>query len=209
MSEHEAKHEETLVEAESIVEDDIDEFHPFDEMTEEFMGSDIRRATGPDGLPTNFFEDAESTIPALSCETLVCMEDRSLFVVRDEKGRISEEHKPSEVERAPNGKWYVKDGETGAGTEVEPVRPQCKHYVRQVSTFEANTNNRIHLRLCAGRRTTEGTFMTVRDAAIYACSMREPRDLSTEESIIETFDEQKVRDGKNRGLYSMFKQEID
>jgi hypothetical protein len=76
--------------------------------------------------------------------------------------------------------------------------------VRQVAMFEHNSEAKVHLRLCAARRTTEGTFMTLRDSAMWACSMREPRDLSTEINLLEKFDADKIEQGANREHFSIF-----
>lgn len=177
-----------------------DEFSPFDEIAEEYKPSPIRKVTGADGLPTNFHEGS-SDIPALSVESLVCMEDTSVFVTRDEHGRISSTFQKEKVQRMPNGKYYVK------GVEVQPVRPRCEYYVRQMAMFDYNPEGKVHLRLCSARRTTEGTFMTVRDSAMWACSMRNPRDLVTEEKHLDKFDAEKIEQGKNRKHFSIFKKE--
>jgi hypothetical protein len=49
--------------------------------------------------------------------------------------------------------------------------------------------------------------MTVRDSAMWACSMRVPRDLKTEEEFLEKFDNEKVEQGKRRQHFSIFKKE--
>lgn len=82
--------------------------------------------------------------------------------------------------------------------EVQPIRPRCKHYVRQSAQFQYNARNRVQHRLCAARRTTEGTFMSVRDSGMWACDMREPRDLRTEKKILDKFDRDKIQQGKER-----------
>ncbi len=203
----EASNEETLLESQEPSKEAEEEFHPFDEVSEEFHGSSIFHVTAEDGLPTQHFEQEGDHLPALSCETLACMENRSAFVIRGEHGKIDKSFPPEYVFRRPDGTWEVRDGFEMAGSDVEPLRPACKHYVRQVTSFENRSDKRLHLRLCAARRTTEGTFMTVRDSAIYACSMREPRDIETEQKAIEAFDDDKVAQGKDRSFHSMFKQE--
>lgn len=87
--------------------------------------------------------------------------------------------------------------------EVEPARPECAHYVRQMSQFDYNPENQKIYRLCSARRTTEGTFMTVSDRAVWACSMREPRDLVSEAEI-DDFDARKMKEGASRVYLPMF-----
>lgn len=106
----------------------------------------------------------------------------------------------SEVYRDEIGVWYVK----GTRERVYPKREPCKHYVRQVTQLDLNPKSKVHFRLCAARRTTEGAFMTVRDIAMWACSMREPRDLASEEKYIDSFDEQKMKEGATREYASIF-----
>ena len=87
--------------------------------------------------------------------------------------------------------------------EVEPIRPPCRHYVRQMTQFEYNPENDAILRLCSARRTTEGTFMSVRDRKMSACDMRDPPDLESE-SQIDEFDKKKIEQGATREYFSIF-----
>jgi len=203
---------------ERVEEDDADhEFEPFDELDEEFQPT-ITYGAQADGMPGNSVPETHSDIPALSVETLVCMGDFSKFVVRDEWGEVFAEFQPHEVERAPNGLWRVpldlaterlEDSarfvvrKHGGHAQVEPIRKPCKHYVRQMNQFEMNAAHRVVYRLCAARRTTEGTFMTVRDRGIWACDMREPRHLESEK-FIDDFDELKIKQGRERVYLDMF-----
>jgi hypothetical protein len=113
--------------------------------------------------------------------------------------------KPEQVERDGVGRWRLKWFTLpDFKGEVYPKREPCHHYVRQVTQFDQNPQAKAHIRLCAARRTTEGTFMTLRDTAMWACSMREPRDLVSEEKYIESFDSEKVEQGKQRVYLSIF-----
>lgn len=200
---NEATSEDTQLNASAETQDiSGDEFSPFDEVADEFKPSSIKKITGPDGLPTNSHQTKDSDIPPLSPETLVCMEDMSKFVVRDEYGTIKTEYENVDVLRKPNGGYFLKEH---PDTVVEPIRPRCAHYIRQMAMFDHNPDGKVHLRLCAARRTTEGTFMTVRDSAMWACSMRSPRDLITEEKFLDAFDTTKIEQGKNRENFSIFK----
>lgn len=86
---------------------------------------------------------------------------------------------------------------------VEPIRPQCRHYVRQKGTFHLNAAHKKYYRLCAARRTTEGTFMTVSDSGMYACDMREPYDVASAQ-LLEDFDQLKIAEGAKREHLPIF-----
>jgi hypothetical protein len=86
---------------------------------------------------------------------------------------------------------------------VEPIRPQCRHYVRQKGTFHLNAAHKKYYRLCAARRTTEGTFMTVSDSGMYACDMREPYDVASA-ALIDDFDQLKIAQGAKREHLPIF-----
>jgi len=86
---------------------------------------------------------------------------------------------------------------------VEPIRPQCRHYVRQKGTFHLNAAHAKIYRLCAARRTTEGTFMTVSDSGMYACDMREPYDVGSAQ-LLEDFDQLKIAQGAKREHLPIF-----
>ena len=87
--------------------------------------------------------------------------------------------------------------------EVFPVRPPCRHYVRQEGSFNLNAARKAYYRLCSARRTTEGTFMTVRDTGIWACDMRDPFDAASVKAL-DDFDEKKVKEGESREYLSIF-----
>jgi len=194
-----------------------DEFHPFDEVYDAYQPGPAKRTIGADGLAETLDTTSESDIPALSTESLVCMGDYSRFVSRDSWGRILAEFEPSEVRRMPNGRWSVaaallkerSQGELGGYAReselmsVEPVRPQCRHYVRQKGTFHLNAAHKKYYRLCAARRTTEGTFMTVSDSGMYACDMREPYDVASA-ALIDDFDQLKIAQGAKREHLPIF-----
>jgi hypothetical protein len=85
---------------------------------------------------------------------------------------------------------------------VEPIRPPCRHYVRQQVSFELNAAHARLSRLCAARRTTEGTFMTVSDTGIFACDMRDPYDAESA-AVLDEFDAKKIAQGVNREFVPM------
>jgi hypothetical protein len=87
--------------------------------------------------------------------------------------------------------------------EVEPIRPPCRHYIRQKSQFSLNPKHKEYYRLCALRRTTEGAMMSVQNWGMWACDGRDPRDPETEQQIT-AFDNQKAEEGRQRKHLPMF-----
>lgn len=240
----EASADETELPTETGPEADT-EFSPFAELSEEFKPSPAIRSLDGEGLPVTMDQTTESDIPRLSPTTLVCMEDRSAFVVRNGWGEELLRFPAGAATRTPIGTWRIPwddavtmsgdaieryrakyvgrlgndadakvfatlvsveahgMGRSGDWLVVEPVRPACQHYVRQRVAFELNAQHSEQKRLCAARRTTEGTFMSVRDAGIWACDMREPQDFVSVQAL-DDFDALKVEQGKNRTHLPMF-----
>lgn len=203
-----------VVEAEDSGEED---WSPFDEIQEDFKPGPVMKVTAADGLPTNAHPYTESDIPVLSPETLTCMGDFSKFVVRDKRwGHVLSEWSPEHVERTPNGKYRALCATMSAPAvktdpesidefgymEVEPVRPPCRHYARQLTQFDLNAHAKVMLRVCAARRTTEGAFMSLRDRAMWACELREPQVEAR--SALDEFDARKMQEGANREYVPMF-----
>jgi hypothetical protein len=204
----EARPEDTVIDVADVGDDGGEDFHPFDELDDDFKPGPAVRVMGADGLPTTIDQTSESDIPSLSRQTLVCMGDFSKFVTRDTWGNITREFSPSEVTRQPNGKWTVNDDAGHLAAEVHPIRPPCRHYVRQKTTLSLNAKHFQYSRLCAARRTTEGTFMTVRDSGVWACDMREPIDLDSIKAL-DDFDALKIAQGENREYFSIFQAPVD
>ncbi len=210
----EAQPEDAVVALEPT-EDADDGFHPFDEVAEELKLEAPRYVKAADGVWTAVDETTESDTPPLSTSTLICMGDYSSFVIRSKWGEILVQLDAAAVERAPNGRWRArhkavldaaKDAlaakeaawrSTSGWVEVEPIRPPCRHYVRQKTQFHLSAQHRLYARLCSARRTTEGTFMTVRDTAMWACDMRDPYDAASAREL-DAFDELKIREGRER-----------
>lgn len=197
--ETEATSEESQIDPKASEEDA--DFRPFEEIEESYQPKPMKKVM-VDGLPTQVSMGEGSHIPALSTETLVCLEDTSQFVRRYiETGEIAQTYTPEQVEQMPNGGWAVR--QRGAKVWVEPIRPRCSHYVEQLTQFELNPENSVLLRLCAGRRTIGGAFMSVSDMGMWACSMRTPRDLISEERLTR-FNKQKIEQGESRVGDSIF-----
>lgn len=173
-----------------------------------------------DGLPRPIVSQAwqDAQAPELDPDRFVCMADCSAFVIRAEWGDVRLRLPPSDVERAPDGRWRISvakliphvqepiaayreqfaklRAERGLEpapppteievlaksaltfvkgyVEVEPIRPQCRHYARQLVPFPEEKTRTLALRLCTARRTDEGEFLDVGNAQILACELRSP-----------------------------------
>jgi hypothetical protein len=141
--------------------------------------------------------------PLLLPETFVCMADTSKFVVRDMDGEITRTFEPSEVERAPNGRYRVRTGWLTSllltkWTEVEPIRPVCKHYARQLSDVQDDPDFRFVARLCTLRRAEDGEFLSVRDSQVFACELRSPRDLNGSTKQLDDFDDNQIAENRKK-----------
>lgn len=95
----------------------------------------------------------------------------------------------------------------GGWVELEPVRPQCRHYVLQLDPprpSEAHVVKQgwMH-RYCAARRNTVGAFMGLDDTALKACSLREPYDVESGR-LLRKFDDDLLHKSENREWYPMF-----
>jgi hypothetical protein len=89
--------------------------------------------------------------------------------------------------------------------EVEPIRPECRFYVRQLlhpGSIEGAKKG-IMLRACGARRDTSGAMMQLRDSGMLACAVRDPRVPEVEIKLDE-FDAEKIRQGEQREHLSMF-----
>lgn len=183
-----------------------------DEVYEGFPQRPIGHGIDPaDGLPRPAIQHAVEMAyaPPLSLETLVCMEDASSFVVRDEWGHKGAEWLPENVKRTPNGayralwsqaKWVseiMACAENDTWVLVEPVRPACKHYARQMTDFQDDPDHEFVARLCTARRTDGGEFLSLRDSQVYACELRTPSDTESAERLAR-FDAEKIRLGRER-----------
>lgn len=81
--------------------------------------------------------------------------------------------------------------------EVQPKRPQCKHYARQMTDLQDNSDVTMVERLCTMRRDSSGTQFGLRDSQLFACELRSPRDPNSE-VLLEVFDDGKVKIGEAR-----------
>jgi hypothetical protein len=179
-----------------------------------------------DGLPVPAMPDNQDRPPPLAVDTLVCMEDRRSFVIRNSDGSVWVSFEPSEVQRLPNGQYFVEltvleEHRPGVSfvvlsdrgllleraidhvIRVEPIRPICCHYLRMQTDISADRERRYLTRSCTAQRSETGEYYSVGDAAIYACSMRMPRHAETEQ-ILEDFDTLSMQKSLERAAASSF-----
>lgn len=190
---------------EELIDEDIEgddredlEFSPFDELHEEFQPGPIPKVMGPDGLPMQVSDQSgESDIPALNPDTFLCMGDYSFFLF--EKDSKEEKVLPSQVDRDVGG-WFLKGF---PNVRVRPHREPCEHYARQMIQSDLNPELKMVSRICLAR-SQQGSIMSVRDRAVYACDMRKPQALVSFR-VLDEFDARKIQEGKNRQHYSLFK----
>jgi hypothetical protein len=173
-----------------------------------------------DGLPRVASSSWEQHLaPALDPETLVCMEDTSQYVARDAGGRIVATFAQAEVSDGPKGGkavaratllsrleqptsalrfalGYLLDSDKSM-VAVEPIRPKCRYYARQIIDFPGEAGHIMVRRFCRANRTDEGEYESVREALVYACELRDPLDVLTEKKIHE-FDAERIRLGRVR-----------
>lgn len=150
---------------------------PLDGMPKPTVPHSLKLAQAPDLLP----------------ETFVCMADTSVFVRRDALGRITARFEPEEVERAPNGRYYLKKRFRFLPiVAVEPVRPACRHYARQMTDVQDDSDFRFIARLCTLRKTDDGEYLSLRDSQVFACELRAPRDYEGSTRTLDLFDDTQI-----------------
>jgi hypothetical protein len=174
----------------------IDRHRADEAMYQPFNPGPLPFVRGEDGLPTPETPTSLPLVPPLVPETMVCIADRSSFVVRDEWGAIKKRYSPERVERAPDGRYFVRVLYFWRRV-VEPIRPQCKFLVRQMVDFQDAAENQFLERLCTARRDSESFFLSVRDQQVHACEFRSPRDERSEVRL-DRFDDAKMKQGAER-----------
>lgn len=167
-----------------------------------------------DGLPMQIAARNFDTAPVLSEETLICMADKRSFVVRDEySGAIVHTFAPAEVTRFANGVYVARmpterlalierdmaafPALTLNGADwivVEPIRPECAHYLRQQTDLSADRERRYIARACMAQKTEDGEYYSLRDSLVAACSIRSPRHLESEIAVLDKVDEEMMRE---------------
>jgi hypothetical protein len=207
-----------------------DSFNAAEEYQEAFGAPVMDRVIDDDGLPKPIVDDVLSDAhapPFLPAENQCCAAILDTFVLRDEWGEIVARWAPDKVRRMPDGRYRARHDDAelpeteperaeaaidrgSMFTEVEPIRPQCKHLLLQLRPPEPSASHILKFgslqRYCTVRRTVAGAFLSLSDEAMRACSMREPFDLSGAELLTE-FDAALEGKSRLRTYHPMFKQD--
>lgn len=185
--------------------------------------STFAMGTSPeDGLPTLIAPQHFDKAPGLSEETLICMADKRSFVIRDVNGVGMLSFQPEAVSRSPNGRYFVTSAvladqllkkkttveavygaagavmaQTAVTFEVEPIRPECKHYLRSMTDIASNRDGRFYQRACMAQKSEEGEYYSLRDARVDACNIRSPRHIESE-ALMDAFDAELMAAARER-----------
>jgi hypothetical protein len=182
-----------------------------------------------DGLPMQVPPPMEiDRAPRLTEETLICMADKRSYVRRDSfTGEVLQTYAPEEIEETESGIPAVLYGDSEptfearrSGIEViywkkkwyfvvEPIRPVCAHYFRQHSDLAMARDRRFVQRACLAQKNDEGEFYTLRDQAVYACTLRSPRHPASEKEHLDHFDEQLITEARAREAEGEFDVEAE
>jgi len=193
-----------------------------DELTEAFGTPRPTYAGGeyaakPDDLPRQLDDGdaADAHAPPFLKSNQCCIADRSEFVWRDDRGRVTKTFQPAEVTRDPDGKYRtVVEGWSrrqlvSLPVIVEPKRIECVHLVRQLQppTPSERASGYVQKgwvkRYCAARRSTAGAFLDLTDREMGACSLRDPFDAVTAQKL-DDFDDSLEGRSANREYAPMF-----
>lgn len=174
---------------------------------------DVEKAA--DGLPGVRPSTGMPYAPPLHPDTLVCLADRSSYVMRSRSwGTVVAVFEATMVREAEDGTHYVgifralRSGAPwimalwlfvtrGYRVPVEPVRPQCKFLARQMVDLQDSTEHLLIERLCTARRDEQSFFLSVRDSQVYACELRQPPAIASVRRL-DLFDEKKIELGHAR-----------
>jgi len=74
---------------------------------------------------------------------------------------------------------------------VRPRRPRCEHFQQQLFNIDGVADMRIMFTNCSAKRSVGGAMMSLRDQAVFACTLRTPRD-PVSEKLIEEFDAKRL-----------------
>lgn len=194
-----------------------DSFDLHDELVEAFgkpqlkyEGGEYAKTTDTLPKPIDDGDLADAQAPPFLRENQCCIGDRSRFVVRDARGRVKRSFEPDKVAQDPDGRYRVRgDDPLDDPLVVEPLRPQCKHYVRQLTPPTPSELLSGHIkkgwvkRYCAARRSVAGAFLELTDSHIGACTLREPYDVATSR-LLDEFDDTLEGRSRNREYVDMF-----
>lgn len=113
-------------------------------------------------------------------------------VARRSRGASSEsvDKRASRIKRASQ---YINE-HSEALFVVDPVRHQCKHYVRQLVPFAGDESHSTCYRYCTALKNESGEFLSVGNQEVLACELRDPRDPTTEQEL-DDFDRRLIQLG--------------
>lgn len=216
------KSETLISKSEAIDDGEPVEYVVADFLDEAFVSEPIPVVIDPtDGLPRPVDDfDRSKLAPPFNHESFVCMEDDRAWVevftdeddrswggsfltaVRsrwDESGdeRERRQFSPSQVVEKWGSKWARDPEGSEAYIPVRPIRPGCVHYTRTVFCADPSIpvgtfgSQDLH-RTCMARRSVGGAFMSLRDEAVYACEIRQPRDEKSELIHIRVKDKERL-----------------
>lgn len=133
-----------------------------------------------DGLPrpASMVSMNQTKALPLHPDHFVCMEDTREFVGLDGKTRFL----PQEVRLADEG-WVGMIGKDEV--PVEPIRKNCKHYLRQLFHFEEDEDHIMCNRYCGALKDEDGEMFVLSDQVVLACSFRYPPDFISERRLRE------------------------
>ena len=173
----------------------IDRLRADESLYEHFENQAMPMGTDPsDGLPRPVQTQPHPYAPPLALDTLICLPDESSFVRRERSwGEVQKTFRPDEVEQMPNGRWRHRADHL----EVEPVRPRCRYFVRQFMDVSGDDRGGMLERCCTARRDSGGEFLSLMNAQMAACELREPRDVPSED-LIRRYDARKIKLGASR-----------
>lgn len=95
------------------------------------------------------------------------------------------------------GFQLMRGGSEVTVATVEPVRPECIHYLRLQSDISADRERRFLVRSCMKQQSESGEYTSVGDAVIAACNVRYPRHLESE-AILDEFDRKQIEAGRKK-----------
>lgn len=135
--------------------------------------------------------------PPLDPDTFVCMADRRRFVVRGDDGVLCT-LEPEQIDRTtdtPSVKVDSLNAEQrealrlGRHVTIEPVRVACEHYARLKTDFMQDPDHRLYMRMCLAQRSETGEYISLQNTRVHACTLRQPRDLPSEQQLDDFDDE--------------------
>lgn len=81
--------------------------------------------------------------------------------------------------------------------KVDPKRPQCRHYVRQLIPWHEDKEHNTCQRYCSALKNETGEILSISNQEVLACEIRRPRHLETE-TLIDDFDAKIISKGQER-----------